>query len=102
MSRRTSREGASVGRIAMNFSSAMLIAGAIAAVMAAPAGAQAPASPASYAVTYLEVTPAAKDEAIRLIKQVAAASRKEPGNLRFEVLQRVDRNNQFAILEAWG
>jgi quinol monooxygenase YgiN len=86
----------------MNFGSAMLIAGATAAVMAAPAGAQAPASQASYAVTYLEVTPAAKAEAISLIKQVAAASRKEPGNLRFEVLQRVDRNNQFAILEAWG
>jgi quinol monooxygenase YgiN len=86
----------------MNFGSAMLIAGATAAVIAAPAAAQAPAGQASYAVTYLEVTPAAKAEAISLIKQVAAASRKEPGNLRFEVLQRVDRNNQFAILEAWG
>ena len=50
-------------------------------------------------MTYLEVTPAAKAEAINLIKQVAAASRKEPGNLRYEVLQRVDRSNQFAILE---
>jgi quinol monooxygenase YgiN len=83
----------------MNFGSAVLIAAAITAVMAAPAGAQAPAT---YAVTYLEVTPAAKAEAINLIKQVAAASRKEPGNLRYEVLQRVDRNNQFAILEAWS
>ena len=83
----------------MNFGSAVLIAGAITAVMAPPAGAQAPAT---YAVTYLEVTPAAKAEAINLIKQVAAASRKEPGNLRYEVLQRVDRNNQFAILEAWS
>lgn len=83
----------------MNFGSAVLIAGAITAVMAAPAGAQAPAT---YAVTYLEVTPAAKAEAVNLIKQVAAASRKEPGNVRYEVLQRVDRNNQFAILEAWS
>jgi quinol monooxygenase YgiN len=86
----------------MNFGSAVLIAGAITAVMAAPAGAQAPASQATYAVTYLEVTPAAKAEAVNLIKQVAAASRREPGNLRYEVLQRVDRNNQFAILESWS
>ena len=86
----------------MNFGSAMLIAGAITAVMAAPAGAQGPAGQASYAVTYLEVRPAAKAEAINLIKEVAAASRKEPGNLRYEVLQRVDRDNQFAILEAWS
>ena len=83
----------------MNFGSAVLIAGAITAVMAPPAGAQAPAT---YAVTYLEVTPAAKAEAVNLIKEVAAASRKEPGNLRYEVLQRLDRNNQFAILEAWS
>ena len=86
----------------MNFGSAVLIAGAITAVIAAPAGAQAPAAPATYAVTYLEVTPAAKAEAVNLIKEVAAASRKEPGNLRYEVLQRLDRNNQFAILEAWS
>jgi quinol monooxygenase YgiN len=85
----------------MNFGSAVLVAAAITAVIAAPAGAQAPAQ-ASYAVTYLEVTPAAKAEAIDLIKQVAAASRKEPGNLRYEVLQRVDRSNQFAILESWS
>jgi quinol monooxygenase YgiN len=86
----------------MNFGSAVLIAAAITAVMAAPAGAQAPVTPATYAVTYLEVTPAAKAEAINLIKQFAAGSRKEPGNLRFDVLQRVDRNSQFAILEAWS
>jgi quinol monooxygenase YgiN len=86
----------------MNFGSAVLVAGAITAVVAAPAGAQAPPSPATYAVTYLEITPAAKAEAINLIKQVGAASRKEPGNLRYEVLQRVDRSNQFAILEFWS
>jgi autoinducer 2-degrading protein len=82
--------------------SGTLIAGAIMTALAAPAGAQTPASQPSYAVTYLEVTPAAKDEAIKLIKDVAAASRKEPGNLRFEVLQQSDRPNHFAILEAWS
>jgi quinol monooxygenase YgiN len=90
----------------MKASLGTLIAGAIMAAMAAPAGAQAPAPApvpgAPYAVTYLEVMPSAKADAIKLIKEVAAASRKEPGNLRFEVLQRMDRDNQFAILEAWN
>jgi quinol monooxygenase YgiN len=85
----------------MKFGSAMLIAGAM-MITAAPAGAQAPADPTYYSVTYLEVTPASEGEAVNLIKQVAAASRKEPGNLRFDVLQRMDRKNQFAILEAWS
>ncbi len=90
----------------MKASLGTLIAGAIMAAVAAPAGAQAPApapaAPAPYAVTYLEVMPSAKADAIKLIKEVAAASRKEPGNLRFEVLQRMDRDNQFAFLEAWN
>src|SRR5260221_13209566 len=33
--------------------------------------------------------------------QVAAASRKEAGNERYDILQRIDRKNQFVILEAW-
>ena len=89
----------------MKTSLGTLIAGAIVAAMAAPAGAQAPPPapvPATLAVTYLEVMPSAKADAVKLIKEVAAASRKEPGNLRYEVLQRMDRDNQFAILEAWN
>lgn len=78
----------------------MLIAAAT--IAAAPvARAQAPAGTA-YMVTYLEVLPSAKGEAASLIKQVAAASRKEAGNQRYDILQRVDRNNQFVILEAWS
>jgi quinol monooxygenase YgiN len=91
-----------LGRIAMKIGSAMLVAGAI-MMSAAPAGAQAPPpAPAEYAVTYLEVAPASEGEAVNLIKQVAAASRKEPGNVRFDVLQRLDRKSHFAVLEAWS
>jgi quinol monooxygenase YgiN len=88
----------------MKIGSAMLVAGAI-MMSAAPAGAQAPPpapAPAEYAVTYLEVTPAAEGEAVKLIKQLAAASRKEPGNVRFDLLQRQDRKSHFALLEAWN
>jgi len=77
---------------------------AAAAAAAAPVAAQAPAvqpeGPA-YAVTYIEVAPSAKGDAADLLKAVAAASRKEAGNQRYDVLQRIGRDNQFAILEAW-
>ena len=53
-------------------------------------------------VTYIEVTPAAEAEAGTLLRRIAAASRKEAGNLRYDVLQQNERRNQFAILEAWS
>ncbi|HMA71081.1 MAG TPA: antibiotic biosynthesis monooxygenase [Xanthobacteraceae bacterium] len=75
---------------------------AIAVVAAAPvAMAQAPAGGTAYVVTYIEVTPSAQSEVTGLLKQVAAASRKEAGNERYDILQRIDRKNQFVILEAW-
>jgi quinol monooxygenase YgiN len=78
----------------------MLMAAAM--IAAAPAArAQAPAGGTTYVVTYLEVLPSAKGEAAGLLKQVAAASRKEAGNQRYDILQRTGRDNQFAILEAW-
>ena len=79
----------------------MLIAAAM--IAAAPAAlAQAPAGGTTYVVTYLEVLPSAKGEVAGLLKQVAAASRKEAGNQRYDILQRTGRDNQFAILEAWA
>jgi quinol monooxygenase YgiN len=78
----------------------MLIAAAASAA-ASGAMAQAPAAGAAYVVTYIEVAPSAQRDAVNLLKAVAAASRKETGNERYDVLQRIDRQNQFAILEAW-
>jgi quinol monooxygenase YgiN len=79
----------------------MLIAAAAMAV--APAAmAQAPAGGTAYVVTYIEVVPSAEREAVGLLKQVATASRKEPGNQRYDVLERIDRKNQFVILETWA
>ncbi len=82
---------------------ATLMATAVMAAIAAPAASAqtAPAGPA-YVVTYIEVMPSAKVTTIGLLKQVAAASRRESGNQRYDILQRLDRDNQFAILEAWS
>jgi quinol monooxygenase YgiN len=84
----------------MRVFSGMLIAAA--AVAVAPAAmAQAPAGGTAYVVTYIEVVPSAQGEAAGLLKQVAVASRKEAGNQRYDILQRIGRDNQFVILETW-
>jgi quinol monooxygenase YgiN len=81
----------------------VLIAAAVLAAIAVPqALAQAPDSQSAYGVTYIEVTPTAQTQAATLLRRVAATSRKEAGNLRYDVLQHVERSNQFAILEAWS
>jgi quinol monooxygenase YgiN len=79
-----------------------LIAAAGLAAIASGAPAQTPGNQPAFVVTYIEVTPSVGAEAANLLRRVAAASRKEAGNLRYEVLQQIERPNQFAILEAWN
>jgi quinol monooxygenase YgiN len=54
-----------------------------------------------YVVTYFETVPADAPKAAEIARELAAASRKEDGNLRFEVLQRVGQTDHFVFLEAW-
>jgi quinol monooxygenase YgiN len=79
----------------------LLAAAVLAAVAAQGARAQAPEDRSAYVVTYIEVTPSAEAETANLMRRVAAASRKETGNLRYDVLQHSERKSQFAILETW-
>jgi quinol monooxygenase YgiN len=55
----------------------------------------------AYTVSYIEVAPAAQASAAALLRELSAASRKSPGNLRYDAVQRRDRTNHFAIVEAW-
>ena len=77
------------------------------AALAAAARAQAPAPPPPppdgprYVVTYIEVKPAAVAEAARLLQRFRRAARREAGNLRAEVLQRIGQTNQLVLLNAW-
>ena len=63
---------------------------AVATVIAGPAMAQNPPVPLiegpTYYMTYVEVVPSATARAIAMLKEYRDASRKEDGNLRFEVL----------------
>ncbi len=81
----------------------MALGTAVLAAIAGPAGAQTRAADKqpAYVVTYIEVTPAAETQTVNLLRRLAAASRKEAGNLRYDVLQLLERRSQFAILENW-
>ena len=54
-----------------------------------------------YVLTHVDVFPAGKDQTIEMLKRLADDSRKEPGNLRFDVLQQEGRANHLPVLEAW-
>src|SRR5579871_1872835 len=65
---------------------------------AAPARAQ---EGTIYVVRYIETAPGAEAKVASLLEQLAAESRKEAGNDRFEILQRAAPANQFATFEIW-
>jgi quinol monooxygenase YgiN len=56
---------------------------------------------AVYVVSYVDVAPAARGMARSLLQELANASRKDEGNMRFDVLQRTAPSNQFAIVAVW-
>lgn len=56
---------------------------------------------AVYVLTHVDVVPPAKDAAVAAVKQLAAESRKETGDLRFDVLQQSNRANHLFLVEAW-
>jgi quinol monooxygenase YgiN len=63
--------------------------------------AQTAADPTVYVVRYIEVMPAAQQQSAGLLRQLADASRKEAGVLRFDVLQRTSPASHFATVETW-
>jgi quinol monooxygenase YgiN len=60
-----------------------------------------PGNSTVYVLTHVDVFPAGKDQTIEMLKQLAAESRKEPGNLRLEILQQEGRLNHLPVVEAW-
>jgi quinol monooxygenase YgiN len=72
---------------------------ALAICLACPAMAQ---TPSSYAVTYIELKTDQAAAGRKALADYASVSRKETGNLQFELLQESARPSRFAILEAWA
>ena len=78
----------------------LMLAAALLPLAATPQ-ARAQDDPTIYMVTYIEVVPAQKNQGAALLRQLAAASRKDAGAVRFEVLQRTAPAHHFLILEIW-
>jgi quinol monooxygenase YgiN len=72
-----------------------------AAIVGIVPAAQAQAGDPVYAVTYLDVGTNSLAQGIDLIKKYRDASRHEPANLEFTVLQEASRPNRFVIMEGW-
>src|SRR5215208_7948169 len=53
-------------------------------------------------LTHVDVPGALKDAVMPLLQQLSDASRKELGNLRFEVQQQGNRPNHFTVVEMWA
>lgn len=83
----------------------LVVAALVSTIMSAHA--QAPAAPQPnpnapvYIATYVDVVPVAKSQAMTILKQFRTACAKEDGNLRCEAVQRMEQQNEFAILEVW-
>lgn len=54
-----------------------------------------------YVITHVDIIPPRKDDGIDNTTALAEPSRKERGNLRYEVLQQTSRPNHMTIVEAW-
>ena len=56
---------------------------------------------ALYVVTHVDVVPPRREETEAALKVLAQANRSAEGNLRFEVLQQINRLNHFTVVETW-
>jgi quinol monooxygenase YgiN len=54
-----------------------------------------------YVITYFEVAPASSGQTAAALRQFAATSRKETGNVEFTVLREMERGGRYAVIEAW-
>jgi quinol monooxygenase YgiN len=56
---------------------------------------------AVYVISHVDIAPTSPVQAPETLRRQAEASRKEPGNLRFDVVQHTMRGNHFTVVEAW-
>jgi len=56
---------------------------------------------AVYVATHVDVIPPRKDDGVAALKRLGDESRRADGNLRFEVVQQINRQNHFTVVEIW-
>jgi quinol monooxygenase YgiN len=57
--------------------------------------------PQLHVVTYIDVFPNFAADTAKALQDFSAASSKDPGYVRIEVMRDVDRTNHFAVVEVW-
>ena len=55
-----------------------------------------------YVVTHVDVAPPNRDKIIVGLKALSEPTRKDKGNVRYDVLQQKNRTNHFTVVEAWS
>jgi quinol monooxygenase YgiN len=60
-----------------------------------------PGGDAVYVVTHVDVIPPRKDDGLVALRELGDASRAATGNVRFEVVQQMNRPNHFTVVEIW-
>jgi quinol monooxygenase YgiN len=61
----------------------------------------APADTTFYSVSYVEVKPSARTNAIGVLKGYREATHRDPANIRLELFEQADRPGHFVIVETW-
>jgi quinol monooxygenase YgiN len=64
--------------------------------------AQQPSDARIFVVTHVDVTPNYAADANKILQAFASDSRKDPGIVRFELLQDLGRKNHFTMVEVWS
>lgn len=55
-----------------------------------------------YVVTHIDVPGNSRDAALQLMRPLLDQSRKDQGNVRFDIVHQADRTNHFTAIEAWA
>lgn len=55
-----------------------------------------------HVISHVDTIPTPGSDGPGLMRRIAAASRSEAGNLRFDVLQHAQRANHFTVVESWA
>ena len=54
-----------------------------------------------YVATHVDVIPPRKDDGVAALKRLGEDSRRVPDNVRFELVQQINRPNHFTVIEIW-
>jgi quinol monooxygenase YgiN len=64
-------------------------------------GSGASGADAIFVISHVDIAPNSPIQALEVLRALAEASRKEPGSLRFDVMQHMVRGNHFTVVEGW-